>query len=346
MSGIFYVMQFQENVSLQSLHTFGTQVQARYLAHITQMHELQDILQSSVFQNNKRLFLGGGSNILFTQDFDGLVIKLDLQGREVIKENETHIWVKAMAGEDWDDFVAYCVDHNWGGIENLSLIPGNVGTSPIQNIGAYGIEIKDSFYQLEALNLSTGLSEVFKRDACQFGYRSSYFKHAGKDQYVITSVSFQLSKINHDFRTHYGAIQQELAQMGSTGQSLKDIRQAIIQIRNSKLPDPKVIGNAGSFFKNPVVSDETWRQLQLHHPDIVAYEQADGQKKLAAGWLIEKAGWKGFRDADAGVHPAQALVLVNYGTATGAQILRLAHTIQASVREKFGVIIEPEVNIF
>ncbi len=334
----------RENYSIKSLNTFGIKVDAKYFAEVA---SLQDIIDINHFIREKQvpyLALGGGSNILFTKDFEGLVIKIDLKGIELVSEDSVHYYVKAMAGENWDDFVKYCVERNYAGLENLSLIPGNVGASPIQNIGAYGVEMKDIFHELKMFDLHIGRTTVMKTDNCRFEYRNSIFKNELKGKAFILSVTFRLDK-NPVFRTEYGAIREELNKMGVRELSIQNIRNAVINIRRSKLPDPKEIGNAGSFFKNPTVSAKVHDELKNRFPQIVSFPQPDGKYKLAAGWLIEQCGWKGKRLGDAGVHQKQALVIVNYGNASGKKILELAAEIKKSVSDRFGVEIETEVNI-
>jgi UDP-N-acetylmuramate dehydrogenase len=290
------------------------------------------------------LVLGGGSNILFTKDVDGLVLKNECKGINLIDEDADYFYVKAAAGEVWHDLVTHCIANNYAGLENLSLIPGNVGASPMQNIGAYGVEIKDVFYELEAYNISDKAIRVFNNSECKFGYRESVFKTGLKAQYIILSVTFRLRK-HPVFNTTYGAINTELERMGATGLTIQHISQAIINIRTNKLPNPKEIGNAGSFFKNPQVSKFRWHVIWEQYPDVVAYKIDDMHYKLAAGWLIEQCGWKGFRKGDAGCYNKQALVLVNYGSATGKEILDLSKEIIKSVEAKFGVVLEREVNV-
>jgi UDP-N-acetylmuramate dehydrogenase len=302
---------------------------------------LKDILS-----NNKEIFiLGGGSNMLLTQDISTLVVHINLKGREIIEENDDFAIVKAQAGENWHEFVLWCIDQNFGGIENLSLIPGNVGTTPIQNIGAYGVEIKDTMFSCEALNKKTLAIETFTNAQCKFEYRESVFKNELKDQYIITSVNFKLSKRNHNVSTTYGAIETELLHQNIKNPSLKDVSNAVIAIRQSKLPDPKELGNSGSFFKNPIVSNEIYEKAKALHPEMPHYVVSETHVKVPAGWLIEQAGFKGKRFGDAGVHKNQALVLVNYGTATGAEIVALSQNIQQTILEQFGIAIEAEVNI-
>ena len=281
---------------------------------------------------------------MFTKNFDGLVLKNELQGIEKIKEDEACVYVKAGAGVTWHQLVVHCISNNYAGMENLSLIPGNTGASPMQNIGAYGVEIKDVFYELEAFHLQEKGIVVFNLNDCEFGYRESVFKRKLKGQFVIMSVTYRLQK-KPVFNTSYGAIEQELEAMGIKELSIQSISQAVINIRSSKLPNPSEIGNAGSFFKNPEIAGDSFEQLKINFPEIVGYELPNGNVKLAAGWMIEQCGWKGYRKGDAGCHARQALVLVNYGKATGGEIYALSEEIIHSVQEKFGVVLEREVNI-
>lgn len=339
-------MQVHQNISLQQYNTFGIDVKAKLFADFSSLQKLQEILAYArqLSPNTQKLILGGGSNLLFTKDVDGFVLKNEIGGIEQVKEDEDFVYLKAGAGVNWHAFVQHCVRQNLGGAENLSLIPGNVGASPMQNIGAYGVEIKDLFEELEAYHLNDKSVAKFSNSDCAFGYRESVFKRQYKNQFVILNVTYKLRK-QPLFNTSYGAINQELEQMGVTELSVKDISQAVINIRSSKLPDPKVIGNAGSFFKNPSVSKEKYHELLKEFPVIAAYANADGTMKLAAGWLIEQCGWKGYRKGDAGCHAKQALVLVNYGHATGKEIYELSEEILQSVKAKFGVELEREVNI-
>lgn len=334
-------MQLRDNFSLQPFNTFGIDVKAKHFAAFTAVQELQAIL---ALQPETLMILGGGSNVLFTKDYDGLVLHNELKGIELVKEDKDHYYVKAWAGENWHQFVQYCIANNYAGLENLSLIPGCVGASPMQNIGAYGVEIKDVFYELEAYHIHDKTLVTFNREDCAFGYRESVFKRQYKNQFVILNVTYRLSKQPH-YNISYGAIEQELEKMAVTDLSIQAISQAVINIRTSKLPDPKEIGNAGSFFKNPQVPAEVFKQLQTVHPAIVGYPVGDNETKLAAGWLIEQCGWKGYRKGDAGCHAKQALVLVNYGHATGDEIYHLSEEIIQSVQQKFGVTLEREVNI-
>lgn len=337
-------MNLQQNISLKPYNTFGIEAKAREFVDVATQEELILLCQVFNLVERKILVLGGGSNILLSGDFDGMVIKNSIKGITVVKEDDNHVWVKAMAGEVWHDFVMWCIDHNLAGVENLSLIPGCVGAAPMQNIGAYGAEIKQVFDRLEAVELLTGHVVIFTNDQCKFGYRESIFKNEAKGKYIITAVVFKLSK-NPQFNTTYGAIQQTLDEMGISNLSIKAISDAVIHIRKSKLPDPAVLGNAGSFFKNPEVDKSVYDQLKSQYPTLVGYPTAGNRVKLAAGWLIEQCGWKGKVAGNTGSHKDQALVLVNYGNATGNEIYALALSIQASVKEKFGVEIVPEVNV-
>jgi UDP-N-acetylmuramate dehydrogenase len=338
-------MQIQENISLKPYNTFGINATAKYFTAFTSVNDVEELF--AFYSKNKltnTLILGGGSNILLTQNFNGLVAKNDMQGIEVVKEDAQHVYVKAAAGENWHRFVLYCIKNNYAGVENLSLIPGNVGASPMQNIGAYGVEIKDVFEELEGYNIEDKKVTTFSNKDCEFGYRESIFKRKYKDKFIITTVTYRLNKVPL-FNTSYGAIQQELEKMGTTELSIAAISQAVINIRESKLPNPAEIGNAGSFFKNPTVTKEKFEMLKIEFTNIVGYPVNDKEVKLAAGWLIEQCGWKGYRKGDAGCHAKQALVLVNYGNANGIDIYNLSTEIMNSVEEKFGVFLEREVNI-
>lgn len=337
-------MQIEKNVALKPYNTFGIEAQARYMVGCGSVDDFNELREWNSFYTAPKLILGGGSNILFTEDYDGLVIKNNFKGIEVVEDDGENIFIKAGAGENWHQFVMHCVRNNFAGIENLSLIPGNVGASPMQNIGAYGVEIKDVFHQLTAVDISSGDEVIFKADECNFGYRESIFKNTAKDKFIITSVTYQLSRTPH-FNTSYGAIEQELESMGVTELSIAAISQAVINIRSSKLPDPKQIGNAGSFFKNPVVPVDLADSIRKDHPTLASYPVDTNSVKLAAGWLIEQSGWKGKNMGNYGVHDKQALVLVNYGNAKGIDIFDLSEQIKTSVKEKFGVELEREVNI-
>jgi UDP-N-acetylmuramate dehydrogenase len=338
-------MQIRENISLLPYNTFGIQAKAKYFAAFSSVDELTELLTNSNLQTpNPKLILGGGSNILLTKDFDGLVLKNEIGGVTVVNEDEEHIYVKAGAGENWHKLVMYCVENGFAGMENLSLIPGSVGASPMQNIGAYGVEIKDIFYEAEGYHVDENAIKKFSLEDCEFGYRESVFKHKYKGQFIITSVTYCLRK-KPVFTTSYGVIQQELEKMGVEGLSIKAVSQAIINIRSSKLPDPKEIGNAGSFFKNPQVDKIQFEVLQKEHPAIPNYPFNETHIKVPAGWLIEQCGWKGYRKGDAGCYAKQALVLVNYGKASGNEIFQLSEAILQSVKEKFKIRLEREVNI-
>ena len=341
-------MKIESDVSLKSYNTLGIEANAHYFTEISSVEELQELLQQESWQQTPKLILGGGSNLLFTSHFDGLVMKMDIRGIDVIEENEDFVWIRAGAGENWHELVMYCVEHGWGGVENLSLIPGTVGAAPMQNIGAYGVEIKDVFESLEAVEISTGSRRQFTGEECRFGYRESVFKNTCKGQYIITSVVFRLSK-KPVINTAYGAIEATLTErLGAAAlqkASIRDVSEAVMHIRRSKLPDPALIGNAGSFFKNPIVGRAIFEEIQQTYPTVPGYPISDQEVKLPAGWLIEQAGWKGKRFGSVGVHDQQALVLVNHGGASGEAVKKLAYDIQASVQEKFGVAIEPEVNM-
>ena len=331
----------QTNKNLKEYNTFGISVKAEMFAIFSSIEELKQILS---FRNDKKLLvLGGGSNLLLTQDFDGLVIKNEIKRFEVIDETVSEVIVESGAGENWHEFVLNCIDKGFGGVENLSLIPGSVGASPMQNIGAYGVEIKDVFESLSAYHIASGEIHYFDKTKCEFGYRESIFKNKVKGEYIILSVTFRLTK-NPTINSSYGAINEQLKVMGIQVPTIKELSAAVIAIRQSKLPDPKIIGNAGSFFKNPTVDNVLLEKIQENYPDIPNYPAENG-RKLAAGWLIEKAGWKGRTFDNYGVHKLQALVLVNYGNCTGQEIFDLSSQIIQDVFEKFGVLLEREVNI-
>ena len=362
-------MNIQNNISLKKFNTFGIDVMARYFATFNSVETLQELsdyrkpptsnlkLQTSNHQPQtsnfkpQTIILGGGSNILFTKNVDGLVLKNEISGIQKISEDEEHIYVKAGAGESWHRFVLYCLENNYAGVENLALIPGSVGASPMQNIGAYGVEIKDVFHSLEAWHIAEKKIMVFDKEACSFGYRESIFKNKYKGEFIITSVTYQLKK-KPEFNTSYGAIEAELEKNKVTFKTIQAIAQAVINIRSSKLPDPKIIGNAGSFFKNPEIGSDQYAALTQKFTGIVGYDLPNGNVKLAAGWLIEHSApagassWKGYRKGDAGCHERQALVLVNYGNAKGTEIYDLSSQILESVYQKFNVQLEREVNIY
>ncbi|MHA7843593.1 MAG: UDP-N-acetylmuramate dehydrogenase [Winogradskyella sp.] len=336
-------MVIEHNVSLQPFNTFGINAKAKRYCNITNETDLSEILKT---RNNQPFFiLGGGSNMLLTKDIDALVLHLNLKGIEVVNETDDTVFVKAMAGENWHQFVLWCLKHNYGGIENLSLIPGNVGTSPIQNIGAYGVELKDVFESCEAINIKNQETKKFYKEDCKFDYRESIFKQELKNKYIITSVTFKLTKHNHELHTDYGAIKQQLEAFQISEPTIKDVSDAVISIRQSKLPDPKEIGNSGSFFKNPVITTEQFNTLQSNFPEVPSYIISESKVKVPAGWLIEQAGFKGKRFNDYGVHNKQALVLVNYGNARGSDVYNLAKLIQKTIKRIFNISIETEVNI-
>jgi len=335
-------MQIHEAFSLLPYNTFRIHAKARFFSTFKNTDELAELLATD--SRLPILILGGGSNILFTKDYDGLVLKNEIKGIEVQHEDAGHVYVKAGAGENWHRFVLYCIQHNWAGVENLSLIPGNIGAAPIQNIGAYGVELDNIFLSLEAYHLQEKKIHTFTAADCEFGYRDSVFKNRYKDQFAILSVTFRFRK-KPIFHVSYGAITEELEKMGLSELSIKAVSQAVINIRSSKLPDPEKIANSGSFFKNPEVAANKYEELKLRFPGIIAYPLPNGTVKLAAGWMIEQCGWKGYRKGDVGCHAMQALVLVNYGNATGKEIYDLSEEILQSVNNKFGVILEREVNI-
>lgn len=329
---------------LTSYNTFGIHAVADSLIIVFSADEVERLLSMKALKALPKLILGGGSNVLFTGDYGGLVIVNRIQGISVVGENDQYVLAKAGSGVNWHEFVSYTVNHGWGGLENLSLIPGTVGAAPIQNIGAYGVEIKDTFHELEAIDLSSGQRLTFSRAECEFGYRDSFFKRSGKGKFMILSVTFRLSK-QPVLNTKYGAIEEELAKLGINAPTIKDVSNAVIAIRSSKLPDPAKIGNAGSFFKNPEVPDEQFAGLKKQFPELPGYPASSGHTKLAAGFLIEQCGWKGRVVGNTGMHAKQALVLVNHGNATGAELLQHARNVQKSVKEKFDVELEMEVNL-
>lgn len=337
-------MQVLQNTSLKDLNTFGIDVKARKLIRLSSEEDLKTVLQQAY--SSEIFILGGGSNMLLTADLEKTVLHIALKGKKVISEKGNEVIVRAMAGENWHEFVLWSLEQDFGGLENLSLIPGNVGTAPIQNIGAYGVELKDVFESCEAINIQTLETRTFNLKDCEFGYRNSVFKNILKGKYIITSVNFRLTRKEHQLRTDYGAIRTALAERNIEKPGIKDISDAVISIRQQKLPDPAEIGNSGSFFKNPVINMEDFRELQEKFAEIPHYPLSDSEVKVPAGWLIEKTGLKGYRKGDAGVHQNQALVLVNYGKATGKEILELSEYVREKVRSKFGIQLEPEVNIY
>ncbi|EKT4551875.1 UDP-N-acetylmuramate dehydrogenase [Flavobacterium psychrophilum] len=336
-------MTIISNFSLKKHNTFGIDAKAKQFVAVHSVDDLQIILKEN--QTEKKFILGGGSNMLLTKDIDALVIHIDLKGKKIIQEDDNFVWVESQAGENWHEFVLWTINQNFGGLENMSLIPGNVGTTPVQNIGAYGAEIKDTFVSCKAMNIATQEMKIFTNTECHFGYRESVFKHEAKDQYIITSVIYKLTKKEHKINISYGDIKLELANKNIETPSLIDVSNAIITIRQSKLPDPKVLGNSGSFFKNPIVLKSEFEPIHKKFPEMKFYEISDTQVKVPAGWLIEQAGFKGKRFGDAGIHKNQALVLVNHGNATGQEILNVSEDIQKTVFEMFGISIEAEVNV-
>ncbi|WP_299682241.1 UDP-N-acetylmuramate dehydrogenase [uncultured Tenacibaculum sp.] len=334
-------MEIQQNISLKSYNTFGIDVNAKRFISIRSVHELQQL----VLKEKSIFLISGGSNMLLTKDIEDLVVHINTEGICIDREDENSVYLTVNAGENWHDFVLWCIDQNYGGIENLSLIPGNVGTCPIQNIGAYGVEVKDVITKVEAVSIETGKLVQFSNADCKFGYRNSIFKNEVKGKYIITSVSFKLTKKDHVLNTSYGAIETELASKNITNPTIKNISDAVIAIRQSKLPDPKEIGNSGSFFKNPVISKSLFENLKDKFPNIPSYPISETEIKVPAGWLIEQSGFKGKRFGDYGVHEKQALVLVNYGDASGEDIYKLAQKIQTTIKENFNIDLEIEVNI-
>ncbi len=336
-------MKIQNNFSLKSYNTFGIEAKAKQFVAVHSVDELKQVLQENQHQN--KFILGGGSNMLLTKNINALVIHIDLKGKKIIQQDENFVLVQAMAGENWHEFVLWTIDQNFGGLENMSLIPGNVGTTPVQNIGAYGAEIKDNFVLCEAINIENQSIKIFENADCHFGYRESVFKNKVKDQFIITAVIFKLTVKNHKINISYGDITGELSKENIANPTLKQVSNAVIAIRKSKLPDPKELGNSGSFFKNPIISLELFNKVQSQFPEIKSYKISETQVKVPAGWLIEQAGFKGKRFGDAGIHKNQALVLVNYGNATGQEILSVAKDIQNTVFQIFGIHIEAEVNL-
>jgi len=335
-------LEFHSNFSLKDYNTFGIDVKAKKFISITSIEQLREVLVSEA----DIFLLSGGSNMLLTKDIDKTVVHVNLKGIATLEESENQVVVEVLAGEDWHQFVLWCVNHDFGGVENLSLIPGNVGTCPIQNIGAYGVEVKDVIESVDAMEISTGKIQTFSNTECEFGYRNSVFKNALKDQLVISKVRFKLTKGVHKLNTSYGAIESELLKYNIENPTIKDISNAVITIRQSKLPDPKEIGNSGSFFKNPVIDTSHFENLKEKYPNIPSYIIDDNSIKVPAGWLIETAGFKGKRFGDAGVHNRQALVLVNHGNASGQEIFELAKRIQSKIKIDFGIDLEIEVNVY
>ena len=336
-------MQIQDNFSLKNHNTFGIEAKAKQFVAVHSVDELKAVLENH--KSDKKFILGGGSNMLLTKDIDALVIHVDLKGKKIIEEDENFVWVESMAGENWHEFVLWTISQDFGGLENMSLIPGNVGTTPVQNIGAYGTEIKDTFVSCQAIQIDNQQLKTFTKDECNFGYRESIFKQDVKDKFIITSVVYKLTKRNHKINTSYGDITKELQNKNIETPTLIDVSNAVIAIRRSKLPDPKELGNSGSFFKNPVISKEEFLKVQAKFPEIKFYEVSPTEVKVPAGWLIENAGLKGYRKDDAGVHKNQALVIVNYGNATGKELVDLSKFVQKTVFDKYGIAIEAEVNV-
>jgi len=338
-------MKISKNKNLQKLNTFSVNANARYYAVINSTEDLLELSENEIYKNNKKFILGGGSNILLTKDIDCLVIKNSILGIEIIKQTQKDIIIKVGAGENWHELVSYCVNNGYGGIENLSLIPGSVGAAPLQNIGAYGVELVDSFHSLEAFHLTKLENHIFNKAMCNFRYRESIFKGKLAGQYIITSVTLKLN-ITPKINVSYGKIREELIRLNITEPTIKDISNVVISIRQSKLPDPNKIGNSGSFFKNPIVSLSKFKELLRKYPNIAYYRTDKNKVKLAAGWLIDKAGWKGKTINDYGVHKKQALVLVNYGGASGTNINNLSNRIIEDIFEKYNVKLEKEVNVY
>jgi len=333
-------MTINKNISLKPYNSFGIDVLAKIFIEIKSISELKEALNSY----KKCFILGGGSNMLLTKPIEIPVLKLNLKGKTYETLDDNNVLVSAMAGENWHEFVLWCIDKNYGGLEDLSLIPGTVGACPIQNIGAYGVEVKDTITQVEALEVATLKTHIFTNANCNFTYRYSIFKSSEKDKYIITKVIFKLTRQNHNLHTQYGSIKSELE--GISNPTIKDISNAVIKIRSSKLPNPKIIGNSGSFFKNPIINLADFKALQKINSDIPFYKIDKDKIKIPAGWLIEQCGFKGKRFGDAGVHEKQALILVNYNNATGNEILELSNTIQKSVKKTFNIDLHTEVNIF
>ncbi|TBW27562.1 UDP-N-acetylmuramate dehydrogenase [Gramella sp. KN1008] len=336
-------MQISQDFSLKNYNSFGIDVKADRFISVRNLEDLRVILRKTYA--SELFILGGGSNMLLTGDIHKTVVHIGIKGKEIISKTEDDVLVRAAAGENWHNFVMWTLEQDYGGLENLSLIPGNVGTAPIQNIGAYGVELKDSFVSCHTMNIQTLEEREFNLAECEFGYRNSIFKNQLKGQYIITAVNFRLTKRDHSLHTEYGSIRTELESRKIQSPTIKDISDAVIAIRQSKLPDPKHLGNSGSFFKNPLISAEQFEKIKQEYPGVPSYHVSDELIKVPAGWLIEKAGLKGYREGDAGVHRNQALVLVNYGEATGQEIWALAEKIREEVHEKFDIRLEPEVNI-
>jgi UDP-N-acetylmuramate dehydrogenase len=337
---------FQKNTSLQPFNTFGIDVKAKYFCSLDSMEQFSELVQTDLFKNERSVFLGGGSNVLFTKDFDGVIVHNVIQGIEKQDETDEGIILRVSSGVNWHQFVRHCVDHGWGGVENLSLIPGTVGATPIQNIGAYGVEISEVIEKVEVFDFTDRQMKSFSKDECRFGYRESVFKSDMKEKIFISSVTLRLTKKNHRINTSYGAIGDTLKRMNIEQPSIQSVSDAVIKIRSEKLPDFKTLGNAGSFFKNPEIAEQHFLQLKNNFAGIPHYPAANQRVKVPAGWLIEQCGWKGKKINHVGVHGMQALVLVNFGGAKGEEIFQLAMKVMESVQEKFSIALTPEVNIF
>lgn len=336
-------MEILENISLKPYNTFGLAAKARYFIEINSLDELREAL--TLKEHPEKFIISGGSNMLLVKDIDALVLHINLKGKEIIAENDGQVTLKIMAGENWHELVLWTLAQGYGGLENMSLIPGNTGTAPIQNIGAYGVELKDTFVSCETIRVTDQKLRTFTKGECRFGYRDSIFKQEAKGEYIIVSVTLELTKKEHSIRTGYGAIEDELKKQGISDPTIKDVSDAVISIRQSKLPDPKILGNSGSFFKNPIISASEFHIFTKKHPNAPFYKVAQDAYKIPAGWLIEQAGFKGKRFGDAGVHKNQALVLVNHGNATGTELMELAGKIMDAVETKYGIAIVPEVNV-
>ena len=337
------MIRIQKNFSLKNYNTFGIGASAKSFFEFTELSDLTDFLNlSPKWEQEQILILGGGSNMLFLDDFNGMVLHANIPGIKKINEDQNHVWLEAGAGVNWDELVGYSVFYGWGGMENLSLIPGKVGATPVQNIGAYGVEVQNLIESVNGFDLKTMSEYSIAAHDCQFAYRDSIFKQKLKNRFIVTSVVFKLDKFP-EYNLDYGDLKKETEKYGNI--NVRNIRKAVIAIRKSKLPESKILGNAGSFFKNPLIENEVAEQLKMKYDTLPVYTSTEGNSKLAAGWMIDKCGWKGYREGDAGVHEKQALVLVNYGNATGRQIFDLSEKIRQSVFEKFGVELEREVNV-
>ena len=337
-------MIIQTNKSLKDYNSFKVDVKAEFFAEINSVENIQQIILDGLLTDHSYLIIGSGCNMLFSEDFEGLILKINNKGTELIKETDSYAYVKVAAGEDWDNFIIWSIEHDYYGLENLSMIPGSVGASPVQNIGAYGVELKDVFYELEAINLETGGIKVFSKNECKFGYRDSIFKHQLKNKFIILSVTFRLRK-RASFKCDYEDLRLELKNKGITNLTAKIVREVVCSIRLRKLPYPSELGNAGSFFKNPVINEFKFTELKKRYSELKYYELPGNKYKLPAAWMIEKCGWKGRRIGNVGVHKDQALVIVNYGNATGEEIIKFADSLMDDVIGKFGVLLDFEVNI-